>query len=75
MKSHRKIVACALVLALMLSACSTTSTTQITDTGDTVLKNTNFDSLENRKKKTWLLWSKRFIRSIIRVRLKKISMI
>lgn len=52
MKSHRKIVACALVLALMLSACSTTSTTQITDTGDTVLKNTNFDSLENRKKKT-----------------------
>lgn len=75
MKSHRKIVACALVLALMLSACSTTSTTQITDTGDTVLKNTNFDSLENRKKKTWLLWSKRFIRPIIRVRLKKISMI
>ena len=75
MKSHRKIVACALVLALMLSACSTTSTTQITDTGDTVLKNTNFDSFENRKKKTWLLWSKRFIRSIIRVRLKKISMI
>lgn len=52
MKLHRKIVACALVLALMLSACSTTITAQIIDNGDTVLKNTNFDLLANRKKKT-----------------------
>lgn len=51
MKIHRKLVVCLFAFAMMLSACSTTSTAQITDNGDAVLKNTNFDSLESRTKK------------------------
>lgn len=53
MKIHRKLVVCLFAFAMMLSACSTTSTAQITDNGDAVLKNTNFDSLESRTKKRW----------------------
>lgn len=51
MKIHRKLIVCLFAFAMMLSACSTTSTAQITDNGDAVLKNTNFDSLESRTKK------------------------
>ena len=51
MKIHRKLVVCLFAFAMMLSACSTTSTAQITDNGDAVLENTNFDSLESRTKK------------------------
>ena len=51
MKIHRKLVVCLFAFAMMLSACSKTSTAQITDNGDAVLKNTNFDSLESRTKK------------------------
>ena len=58
MKIHRKLVVCLFAFAMMLSACSTTSTAQITDNGDAVLKNTNFDSLESRTKKKWPQWSK-----------------
>ena len=51
MKIHRKLVVCLFAFAMMLSACSTTSTAQITDNGDAVLKNTNFDSFKKKKKK------------------------